>query len=143
MDVDEDILPVMERLTTARAGLESAVEAVYSANLSEDSVVETMTLEQQASLATVSAFTIAMALYCHKKANNEPVDSQLMQKIVRIREYDAKVKGAAGHGGLMTKRYQDEKAESESDDEEGALAKKKPTKRLRVDQDAVARLMKL
>jgi hypothetical protein len=139
MDVDDDVLPVVERMGTALTGLEAAVETVYSAQLSEDKAVETMSLDEQANLATVSAFAIAMALYCHKKANNEPVGEQLLQKIVRVREYNAKVKG----DGRLQKRYLDERAGDSSDEEDDAPKSLANKKRPRVDQDAVAALMRL
>jgi hypothetical protein len=106
MDVDDDVKPVIDALDKALDELKAAMEGHFDpAALNEDTIPEKLSINEQANFANVSAFALATLLYGWKKVNNISVDPQLLEKIIRVKEYAAKVKrnvdpiaGSSGRG---------------------------------------------
>jgi hypothetical protein len=93
MDIDEDVKPVVDDLDAALNRLEAAAGKLFDpAVYNEETLSEKLSLEEQAYFATVSAFALANCLYGLKRLDGKPVDAQLVEKIVRVKEYAGKAK---------------------------------------------------
>lgn len=95
MDLDEDVQPVVEKLDTSLATLEARVDELFDPNeINPETLPEKLSLEEQANLANISAYTIATCYYCLLRANGMEMPPQLREKLARVKEYVAKVKQA-------------------------------------------------
>jgi hypothetical protein len=92
-DIDEDVKPVVDELDACLDRLDRAVTTLFDpAVYNEDTLAEKLSLDEQAYFATVSAFALANCLYGLKRLDGRPVDAQLVEKIVRVKEYAGKAK---------------------------------------------------
>lgn len=170
-EFDDDVKPIIDELDSKLEQLQAAVAALYnSEELNEQTIPEKLSLSEQADFATVSAFALTSCLYGLKKVSNQPIDAQLLEKLVRVKEYHQKARranvsdlaAAASSAAAPAKgskkvarkagddistvadmaQAEQKQPESDKDDDEGAEPAKKAHRTFKVNAKAVERLMR-
>jgi hypothetical protein len=125
MAVDEDVKGVLEELQKAIADVTDTVVPFYK-NLTENDIV-TSSLGDQARINITSAYALVSCYYVYLRTQNIEVDGALRTKISRVRDYLTKLK-----------EVDTKETTAQSEKKSG----KKRETRLRVDQEAAAKLVR-
>ncbi len=163
--MDEEVVPVVERLDSALAVLVGSSQRLYDGLV--ESAVRDMPMEQQLELTMTSAFAIVTCCHALRRLGDQPVDTALLQKVSRVREYMRKLQdsGVGSHPqrtgvAVGAKRTRDQAAAQDAvataipsiDTELAAVAEAEmmsaapaagKSRRLKVDTAAVTALLQL